>query len=472
MNRPELLSPAGSLKSLRYAIAYGADAVYAGLPRYSLRVRNNEFRNTAALAEGIAAAHTAGKAFYLAVNVMPHNRKVETFLDDLTPVVALKPDALIMADPGLIMLVRERWPDMPIHLSVQANTVNQASVRFWQRQGIARIILSRELSLDEIADIRQHCPDIELEVFVHGALCIAYSGRCLLSGYFNHRDSNQGACTNACRWRYRLAPGIETAEGTLLPTVRGKGKNESPPLHILPSPACGRGVGGEGENNLPPLQGEGWGGDGASTSPYLLEETGRRRNEWMEISEDEHGTYLMNSRDLRAIRHIRRLIETGIDCLKIEGRTKSHYYAARTAQIYKQAINDAMAGREFNPDLLKQLDGLANRGYTEGFFDRHAPDTTQNYTDGGSSNFTQQFVAEVIDHDPETGLSTLDVKNHFAVRDTLEIIAPKGNRTVLLSALWDLDGNPITVAPGSGYVVKAEIGKTDSTTLIASHQIP
>ncbi|MDR0247037.1 MAG: tRNA 5-hydroxyuridine modification protein YegQ [Burkholderiales bacterium] len=449
MKRSELLSPAGSLKSLRYAIAYGADAVYAGLPRYSLRVRNNEFRNTATLAEGITTARTAGKAFYLAVNVMPHNRKVKTYLDDLAPIIALKPDALIMADPGLIMLTRERWPDMPIHLSVQANTVNHASVRFWQRQGIARVILSRELSLDEIADIRQQCPDTELEVFVHGALCIAYSGRCLLSGYFNHRDSNQGACTNACRWRYRLAPGTETAEGTLLP--------------VAPLSPCGRGVGGEGL----------WisSRHTAADQAYLIEETERRRDEWMEISEDEHGTYLMNSRDLCAIRHIRRLIGIGIDSLKIEGRTKSHYYAARTAQIYKQAIDDAMAERDFNPDLLKQLDGLANRGYTEGFFDRRAsdtaPDTTQNYADGSSSNFTQQFVAEVIDHDPETGLSTLDVKNRFVVGDTLEIIAPEGNRTVLLNALWDLDGNTIAVAPGSGHVVKAGIGATSSICFVS-----
>jgi putative protease len=466
MNRPELLSPAGSLKSLRCAIAYGADAVYAGLPRYSLRVRNNEFHNTAALAEGITAARTAGKAFYLAVNVMPHNRKVKTFLDDLAPVVALKPDALIMADPGLIMLVRERWPDMPIHLSVQANTVNHASVRFWQRQGIARIILSRELSLDEIADIRQRCPDIELEVFVHGALCIAYSGRCLLSGYFNHRDSNQGACTNACRWRYRLAPGIETAEGALLSANPRPSSTDTP---------FEKGTwGGDGTSVLssPPAplpQGERR-TEINSTLPYLIEETGRRRNEWMEISEDEHGTYLMNSRDLRAIRHIRRLIEIGIDCLKIEGRTKSHYYTARTAQIYKQAIDDAMAGHNFNPDLLKQLDGLANRGYTEGFFDRHAPDATQNYADGSSANFTQRFVAEVIDYDPETCLSTLDVKNRFAIGDTLEIIVPEGNRTVLLNALWNLDGNAITVAPGSGHVVKANIGKTAPMVFIASHQ--
>ncbi|MDR2173691.1 MAG: tRNA 5-hydroxyuridine modification protein YegQ [Burkholderiales bacterium] len=463
MKRPELLSPAGSLKSLRYAIAYGADAVYAGLPRYSLRVRNNEFRNTAALAEGIAAAHTANKAFYLAVNVMPHHRKVETFLDDLTPVVALKPDALIMADPGLIMLVRERWPDMPVHLSVQANTVNYASVRFWQRQGIARIILSRELSLDEIADIRQQCPDIELEVFVHGALCIAYSGRCLLSGYFNHRDANQGTCTNACRWRYRIIPGTETAEGTLLPTVPLENPlQEAAPSSPTQAEESWRGVGGEGERFSSRHT--------AADQTWLLEETGRRRDEWMEISEDEHGTYLMNSRDLRAIRHVRRLIDIGVNCLKIEGRTKSHYYAARTAQIYKRAIDDAMAGREFNPDLLKQLDGLANRGYTEGFFDRHAlnaaPDAAQNYIDGASSNFTQQFVAEVIGHDPETGLSTLDVKNRFEVGDTLEIITPESNHSLQLEALWNLDGNAITVAPGSGHVVKAKIGKAEKAFVL------
>ena len=181
MKSVELLSPAGTLKNLHYAFAYGADAVYAGQPRYSLRVRNNDF-----LAEnlglGISEAHRQGKKFYLAANVLPHNSKVKTFIKDLAAIVALGPDALIMADPGLIMLAREAWPEVPIHLSVQANTLNYAAVRFWQTVGISRIILSRELSLDEIAEIRQQCPDMELEVFVHGSLCIAYSGRCLLSG--------------------------------------------------------------------------------------------------------------------------------------------------------------------------------------------------------------------------------------------------------------------------------------------------
>jgi len=172
MKKPELLSPAGTLKNMRYAFAYGADAVYAGLPRYSLRVRNNDFLEEN-LAKGIAEAHDLGKLFFLATNVLPHNRKVRTFIRDLEPIVAMGPDALIMADPGLILMAREAWPDLPIHLSVQANTVNYAAVRFWQSIGVRRIILSRELSLDEISEIRQECPDMELEVFVHGALCIA-----------------------------------------------------------------------------------------------------------------------------------------------------------------------------------------------------------------------------------------------------------------------------------------------------------
>ncbi|HEB77478.1 MAG TPA: U32 family peptidase, partial [Methylothermaceae bacterium] len=170
MTRVELLSPAGTLRHLRYAFAYGADAVYAGLPRYSLRVRNNDF-TLDNLRLGIAEAHSLGKKFYLAANVLPHNSKVKTFIKDFAAIIEAGPDALIMADPGLMLLVRETWPEMPIHLSVQANTMNYAAVRFWQSIGIERIILSRELSLEEIAEIRQRCPDVELEVFVHGALC-------------------------------------------------------------------------------------------------------------------------------------------------------------------------------------------------------------------------------------------------------------------------------------------------------------
>lgn len=211
LRAPELLLPAGTLDKMRAAYAYGADAVYAGQPRYSLRARNNEFK-LEELRTGIEEAHALGKKLFVASNLMPHNAKVKTYMTDMQPVIEMRPDALIMADPGLIAMVRERWPEVQIHLSVQANTVNYAAVKFWKSLGLTRVILSRELSLDEIEEIRQQCPDMELEVFVHGALCIAYSGRCLLSGYFNHRDANRAPApipaAGITRWTMppRMAP--------------------------------------------------------------------------------------------------------------------------------------------------------------------------------------------------------------------------------------------------------------------------
>ena len=431
MNPPELLSPAGTLKNMRYAFAYGADAVYAGLPRYSLRVRNNDFLEQN-LGLGIAEAHRLGKSFFLATNVLPHNRKIKTFIRDLTPIVAMQPDALIMADPGLILLAREAWPDMPIHLSVQANTVNYAAVRFWQAMGVSRIILSRELSLDEISEIRQECPDMELEVFVHGALCIAYSGRCLLSGYFNHRDPNQGTCTNACRWKYDVQPATENAEGDFVP---GQLKLSLDDLNGALTDC--------GDQVRHPLADE----------VYFLEEE-NRPGELMPVMEDEHGTYIMNSKDLRAIEHVQRLVEIGVDSLKIEGRTKSFYYVARTAQIYRQAIDDAQAGRAFDPRLLGKLENLAQRGYTDGFYQRHHTEDYQNYIQGHSTSQKQQFVGEITDFNHDTGEAEIVVKNKFKVGDRLELILPEGNRDIVLERIRDKQGHELTEAPGSGWEVR------------------
>ncbi len=415
MKKPELLSPAGTLKAMHYAFAYGADAVYAGQPRYSLRVRNNEFHGDR-LHAGIEQAHQLGKRFFLTVNTMPHNSKVKTFLADLEPVIQQRPDALIMADPGLIMMVRERWPDMPIHLSVQANTVNYAAVRFWASIGLERIILSRELSLEEIAEIRTACPDTELETFVHGALCIAYSGRCLLSGYFNHRDPNQGTCTNACRWEYKTIEGTEDAAGIYQPVTQ-------------PAPSK------------------------SEETVYFLEEK-QRPGELMPIMEDEHGTYILNSKDLRAIEHVQRLTEIGVDCLKIEGRTKSHYYVARATQAYRQAIDDAASGKPFDDKLIGALENLASRGYTDGFYQRHHSVEYQNYLEGSSRNNQQRFVGEVIEFDAATGMVEIDVKNRFEIGDVLELVAPAGNHRFTLTHLENLKGQEIKIAPGSGHHVK------------------
>jgi U32 family peptidase len=425
----ELLSPAGTLKNMRYAFAFGADAVYAGQPRYSLRVRNNDFLESN-LATGIREAHALGKKFYLATNVIPHNSKIKTFIKDMEPIIAMGPDALIMADPGLIMMVRETWAEVPIHLSVQANTVNYAAVRFWQSLGIERIILSRELSLDEIAEIRERCPDMELEVFVHGALCIAYSGRCLLSGYFNHRDPNQGTCTNSCRWKYDLSPALENEEGVFSPqSARLK-------MSDLNNGGCN-------PDQRHPL----------ADQIYFLEEE-NRPGELLPVMEDEHGTYIMNSKDLRAIEHVKRLVDLGVTSLKIEGRTKSYYYVARTAQAYRQAIDDAEAGREFRPELLGVLENLANRGYTDGFYQRHHSHEYQSYLAGHSESHQQQFVGEIRLYNQETGLAEIVVKNKFKVGDRLELILPDGNRNIVLDHMEDLHGNAMTEAPGGGYEVR------------------
>ncbi|MBK8308762.1 MAG: tRNA 5-hydroxyuridine modification protein YegQ [Gammaproteobacteria bacterium] len=426
MPTPELLSPAGTFKSMQYAFAYGADAVYAGQPRYSLRVRNNDFSQLERIAEAVAYAHDIGKQFFIASNVSPHNDKLRSYLRDMEPVIEMRPDALIMADPGLIMMVRERWPDMPIHLSVQANAVNWATVKFWKTMGLTRIILSRELSLEEVAEIRQECPDIELEVFVHGALCIAYSGRCLLSGYITHRDSNQGACTNTCRWKYQAHEAEETASGDVLAVY------QPPPV---PEPAAP-------DNRI-----------------YLLQEEGRP-GEYMPAYEDEHGTYIMNSRDLRAIQHVQQLIDIGVDCLKIEGRTKSHYYVARTAQAYRRAIDDALAGKAFDMELMNELEKLASRGYTEGFYRRHPPGDFQNYERGVSRGDYQQFVGEVVAIDRDRGMLSVSVNNRFEVGDKLELMTTGGNCVFTLNELSNEKGERRTDAPGSGHVVQFPIPET------------
>ena len=401
---PELLAPAGTRAMMDSAFAFGADAVYAGQPRYSLRVRNNDFGNMNVLAEARQAARELGKQFYLVSNIFPRNAKIRTYLADMEPVIDMAPDALIMADPGLIAMVREKWPQMPVHLSVQSNTVNYAAVKFWKSVGISRVILSRELSLDEVAEIRQECPDMELEVFVHGALCIAYSGRCLLSGYFNRRDPNQGTCTNSCRWDYKVHPENESADGR------------------------------------------------PESKVWLLEEK-ERPGELMPIEEDEHGTYIMNSRDLRAIEHVQRLVEIGVDSLKIEGRTKSPYYAARACQAYRRAIDDAVAGRPFDATLLSDLEGLANRGYTDGFYQRHHDAEYQNYLKGHSESERSLYVGDATAFDAERGLMQVEVKNRFAVGDRLEIIHPAGNRVVALERMENKAGESVTVAPGNGHIM-------------------
>ncbi|HOL65481.1 MAG TPA: U32 family peptidase C-terminal domain-containing protein, partial [Accumulibacter sp.] len=279
---------------------------------------------------------------------------------------------------------------------------------------VRRIILSRELALEEIAEIRRECPEVELEAFVHGALCIAYSGRCLLSGYFNHRDANQGSCTNSCRWNYHVLAGEDDAAGD---------RQRCHPTSATP----------EG-------------------STWLLEER-ERPGELLPIDEDEHGTYILNSKDLRAVEHVQRLLEIGVDALKIEGRTKSAYYVARTTQVYRRAIDDAVAGRPFDATLLGELAGLANRGYTDGFYQRHHEQERQNYLRGHSESGRSMYVGDVLAWDAAAQRALVEVKNRFAVGDRLEVIHPSGNRQITVDQIVADDGRSLSVAPGNGHRV-------------------
>ena len=314
--KPELLSPAGNLTKLKYAFAYGADAVYAGVPRFSLRTRENDFREESII-EGIQYAHNLGKKVYLTLNIYAHNMKVDGFIRELEKVGDWKPDGLIMADPGLIHQAIKRVPHIPVHLSTQANATNWTTVDFWKDLGVKRIILSRELRLKEISEIHEKVPDIELESFVHGAICIAYSGRCLISNYMNHRDANQGTCTNSCRWEYDIKQNKES--------LAGLEQSQT----ILSSDG----------NYLSP-------GDG-----YYVEEKERTGEEYP-MEEDENGTYLFNAKDLCAVELLDDIREAGVMSFKIEGRTKSEYYAAMATRSYRKAIDDMANGNSFDLNNL------------------------------------------------------------------------------------------------------------------------
>lgn len=397
MKKIELLSPAGDFEKMKYAFAYGADAVYAGVPRFSLRARENDFRDHS-LQEAVEYAHGLNKKIYLTLNIFPHNTKINAFIKALKWMNEIKPDALILSDPGVIMLARENCADIPIHLSTQANTVNWASVKFWQQQGVQRIILSRELSLKEIREIRTNVPDIELEAFVHGAICIAYSGRCLLSNYFNHRDPNQGTCTNSCRWEYKVY-------------------EEQPYTQI------------DGE--------------------YYLEQTDRP-GEMMPVDEDEHGTYIMNSKDLCAIGLLDEMRNAGIDSFKIEGRTKSVYYLSVITRAYRQALDAVSKGEQPAPEIINEVYSVANRGYITGFLKKNPRAEGENFLESHSTNQNHEFCGIVKEYDQAQKRAKIAVRNRIEKGDKLQIFHQHGISDQVLTEIFDTDGLPRDVAHGGG----------------------
>ena len=386
----ELLSPAGNEEKLKYAIAYGADAVYAGFPKFSLRARENDFNNEN-LAASIDYSHKRGKKIYITLNIYPHNRKLPAIKRALTLLKEIQPDGVIISDPGVINLAHNICPSVPLHLSTQANAVNWLSVKFWKNAGVQRIILPRELSIDEIAEIREKVPDIELECFVHGSICIAYSGRCLISNYLTHRDSNQGICTNSCRWAYRIM------------------KEER----------------------------------------YFLEET-KRPGEFMPIEEDEHGSYLMNAKDMCALDVLPQLMSVGINSIKIEGRTKSLYYVSVITKAYRHALNAVANGKSIPEICYKDIYSVSNRGYIKGFNQNEILTHAVNYDSPQTHSDTYQFCGIVRDNNKKNGLSRISVRCRFNRGDELEMFTPSQQMRFKVNKLYNLNGEEEITVHGGG----------------------
>ncbi len=418
---PELLAPAGSPEKLRYAFAYGADAVYAGIPKFSLRARQNQFKD-ASLKEAIEFAHTLGKKLYITANILPPNRKIESFKKSLAYYAEAGADAFIMSDPGLIRFVLKEFPGIPVHLSVQTNTINWPSVEFWYELGVKRVILSRELSFEEIREIHERVPGMELEAFVHGSICIAYSGRCLLSNYFNHRDANQGTCTNSCRWEYNV---YEEKE-----------------------------------------QGSVTGGNGLAGN-YFIEETGRP-GELMPVDEDEHGTYIMNSKDLRAIEFLEELRAAGVISFKIEGRSKSIYYLAMITRSYQRALDNLASNRPFDPALLGEIDKTANRGFTSAFLVSNSNRETERFDSAQDTDPPQIFGGQIVKEERVEGFVEVDVRNRLELGDELEYISPQWQYRFTLKAMRDRNGKSLAVAHGGNGSVWMQVeGPVEAYALLS-----
>jgi U32 family peptidase len=384
---PELLVPAGNLEKLKFAFEFGADAVYMGLPAFSMRSRTNEFDEESFM-EGVDLCRKLGKKFYITENIFTRNSKVPAFRKHLAYVRdQVKPDAIILADPGILELVREVYPEACVHLSVQANCLNYKAVEFWQKQGVSRVILPRELMLEEIAEIHKQVPDMELEYFVHGAICMAYSGRCLISNYLTGRDSNQGICAQSCRWKYNM---------------------------------------------------------------YLEEEL--RPGEYMPVEEDEHGTYIMNSKDNCQIEYLRELQEAGVCSLKVEGRNKTVYYLASVVKAYRQAVDDMMAGKDFDPALMEEIMKIANRGYVPGFL-KGFPGSSQINLESPASKASYYFMGIIreVGGLGQKDLYRVEVRNRLESGTEVELIGANSEKlfdTAKVTEMLDLNKEVVDVAHG------------------------
>ncbi len=434
---PELLIPASGPEALKVAVHYGADAVYIGGEAFSLRAKAINFTREEMI-RGVAYAHEHGVKVYVTVNILAHNADLEEADDYLSFLADLKPDALLVADPGIFVRAGKICPQIPIHISTQANNVNYETFLFWHSLGAERVVCGRELSLKEIAQIRAHIPDsLEIEAFVHGAMCISYSGRCLLSNFLTGRDANQGACTHPCRWQYHLsAPETSTVTKNAA-GLSGCAEEDAGYPGCAEKEAFGTGRSGESSDR--------------DRLSYIEEET--RPGERFPVYENERGTFLFNSKDLCMVEHIPDMIEAGIDSLKIEGRMKNALYVATAARTYRRALDDLARGYDIYEGNLewyrKQIRDCTFRPFTTGFFYGKPGPDAQIY-DSNTYEKTCTYLGCVRDivQIGSHRYAEIIQKNKFSVGEEAELMRPDGEDVrFLIEEILDEEGRPVESAP-------------------------
>ena len=379
MKKPELLAPAGTLNKAKMAFYYGADAVYFAGKKFGLRAFAQNFEENE-MKEAVNLAHGLGKKVYITVNILAHEDDFNGLEEYILYLQSIKVDALIVSDLGIISLIRQVAPEMEIHVSTQANVLNSYAIKFLANLGIKRIILARELSVEEIKKIKANIPDnISLECFVHGAMCISYSGRCLLSNYFAGKDSNRGECVQTCRWEYAIS-----------------------------------------EKN--------------------------RKGEYFPIQEDERGTYILNSKDLCMISHLKELFDAGVDSFKIEGRMKSEYYVGTIVNAYRRGLDNLFEKKAKTPikTLISELEKASHRLYSTGFY---FGANDKEYFKDSMPVQTHKFIALVLE-DFNNGYVKIEQRNQFKVGDELEVLSPNDNfnKKFKVNEIKDEKDNQIDVA--------------------------
>ena len=415
MSKSELLLPAGSLVKLKTAIMYGADAVYAGTPDMSLRTQSKFSLED--LKEGIDFVHEKGKKIYLTLNLFIHNEEANKLPQFVATLRELNPDGVLVADPGVFDYLKDNAPELNRFISTQANICSSAAVKFWQKMGAKLCVLGREVSFEEMRQIRKDCPDILLETFIHGAMCMSYSGRCLISNFLADRSANKGKCAHCCRWHYKLH--LKLKDGTIK-DIEINDQNKD-------------------------------------MFDFLLKED-FRPDEYYEIIEDEHGGYLLNSKDMCMMPRLNKILELGLNSLKVEGRNKTEYYAGTVARAYRAAIDAWQKDpQNWSPDIyMKELYTLQNRGYCLGFYDGNLTHISQNY------EYTRTmgeylFAGSIVEWQKDDAV--FELRNFIDSGETIEFLIPNTLETfnLKLFEFEDADTGEMTAKVSAGQNKKIRI---------------